>query len=325
MNIFIPDDYQGATKKLECLSVLDGHNITVLNHFSGLAKELNDADVLVLIRERTKITEALLSALPKLKLISQTGKISNHLDLEACTKYGVAVAEGTGSPIAPAELAWSLILNGKRQLPQAIAAMKEGRWQTNIGKALHGQTLGIWGYGKIGKRIANYAKAFEMKVMIWGSENSQRNAEKDGHLVAKSKEHFFATADIVSLHLRLVDSTRHIVKATDLAMMKPGAMIVNISRAELIEENALVNALQKGRPGFAAVDVYEDEPVYNKNHPLLKMPNVICTPHLGYVEQTGFELYFSKAFENIISFAKGNPLNIANPEVLNAITKSIPQ
>lgn len=316
MNIFILDDYQGATKKLECLKILDGHKITILTHISEQAKELNDAEVLVLIRERTKITEALLSSLPKLKLISQTGKISSHLDLEACTKYGVAVAEGTGSPIAPAELAWSLILNGKRQLPQAIAAMKDGRWQTNIGKALYGQTLGIWGYGKIGRRIANYAKAFEMEVMIWGSENSQKNAEKDGHMIAQSKEHFFSTADIVSLHLRLVNNTRHIVQATDLAMMKPDAMIVNISRAELIEENALVNALQKGRPGFAALDVYENEPVYNKNHPLLKMPNVICTPHLGYVEQTGFELYFSKAFENIILFLEGKPVNIANPEVL---------
>jgi D-3-phosphoglycerate dehydrogenase len=323
MNIFILDDYQGATKELECLSILDGHSITVLNHISGQAKELNDAEVLVLIRERTKITEAFLSSLPNLKLISQTGKISNHLDLEACTRYGVAVAEGVGSPIAPAELAWSLILNGKRQLPQAIAAMKDGRWQTNIGKALYGQTIGIWGYGKIGRRIANYAKAFEMKVMIWGSENSQRNAQKDGHLVAQSKENFFATADIISLHLRLVDSTRHIVKATDLALMKSDAMLVNISRAELIEENALVNALKKGRPGFAALDVYEDEPVYNKNHPLLKMPNVICTPHLGYVEQAGFELYFSNAFENTISFLKGTPVNIANPEVLDKLSKPI--
>lgn len=321
MKIIIPDDYQNAIKDLDCFRLLQGHDVTIYNDTTNVLDELanrfKEAEALVLIRERTRITEELLSRLPNLKLISQTGKISNHLDLAACTKYKVAVAEGTGSPIAPAELAWSLILNGRRQLPQAIEGMKKGRWQTNIGKAVSGQMLGIWGYGKIGKKIASYAKAFDMQVMIWGSEISRINAEKDGHLAAESKEAFFSKADILSLHLRLTESTLNILKASDLALMKPDSLFVNISRAELIEKDALLNALKMGRPGFAALDVYEQEPVLEKDYPLLQMPNVLCTPHLGYVEQNSYELYFSKAFSNVVEFAKGNPVNIANPEVLN--------
>lgn len=320
MNIVIPDDYQNAVKNLNCFKLLQDHNVTVINDTSDsigvLAEKFKGADALVLIRERTMISEDLLSRLPKLKLISQTGKISNHLDLIACTKYKVAVAEGIGSPIAPAELTWALIMNAKRLLPQAIEGMKKGMWQINIGTALHGLRIGIWGYGKIGKTISNYAKAFGMQVMIWGSESSRKKAVDDGHMIAEDKASFFTTVDILTIHLRLVESTYGIIKGSDLALMKPNALIVNTSRAELIEKNALVNALRSGNPGFAALDVYENEPVLDKDFTLLNMPNVICTPHLGYVEQKGYELYFSKAFENINAFANGNPANIANPEVL---------
>lgn len=320
MKIIIPDDYQNAAPQLKCFSLLAGHDVTVYNDTAASIPEaiekFKDADALILIRERTEISDELLAGLPKLKLISQTGKISNHLDLAACTRHKVAVAEGVGSPIAPAELTWALIMNAWRQLPQAIECMKAGQWQTNIGRALHGHTLGIWGYGKIGKKIAGYAKAFGMKIMVWGSEASRENAIADGLLAAESKEAFFSTVDILTLHLRLVKATQGIVTATDLARMKPDALLVNTSRAELIEDGALLQALQSGRPGFAALDVYEHEPVFDKNYQLLQMPNVVCTPHLGYVEQSGYELYFSKAFDNIVSFAKGNPVNIVNPEVL---------
>lgn len=320
MHIVIPADYQQAVKNLRCFQLLDGHTVTILSDYTTdvemLAAQFAKADALVLIRERTKISEELLSRLPGLKLISQTGKVAGHLDLAACTKYKVAVAEGEGSPIAPAELTWSLIMNARRQLPQAMEAMKKGLWQTNIGTALHGQLIGIWGYGKIGKLIARYANAFGMDVLIWGSEKSLAQAAADGYAVAQTKADFFSSVDILTLHLRLSSRSFGIVKATDLALMKQDALIVNTSRAELIEEDALVQAMQAGRPGFAAVDVYEEEPVINPTHPLLLLPQVLCTPHLGFTEKQTYEKYFSKAFENILAFAKGNPVNIANPEVL---------
>ncbi len=321
MNIVIPDDYQDAVRKLDCFNLLQGHEVMIYNDtvfsVSELAQRFKEADALVLIRERTRVSDELLSRLPKLKLISQIGKVSRHIDVAACTQHGVVVAEGKGSPVATAELAWNLIMSAWRQLPQAIEGMKKGRWQTNLGRALQGQTIGIWGYGRIGKRIAAYARAFEMKVMVWGSENSRENAVKDGFTAADSKEEFFASADILSLHLRLTDTTRSVVKPADLARMKPDALLVNTSRAELIEPQALVNALHAGRPGFAALDVFEKEPVTDARHPLLQMPNVICTPHMGYVEKNGYEYYFSQAFENIIAFAQGKPENVVNPEVLN--------
>jgi D-3-phosphoglycerate dehydrogenase len=320
MKIIIPEDYQDAVGKLDCFKLLSGHEVIVYNDSLATLDQsidrLKDADALVLIRERTAITEGLLAGLPNLKLISQTGKISSHLDLAACTRYGVAVTEGVGSPIAPAELTWALIMNAARKIPQAIDDMKRGLWQTNIGSSLHGQTIGIWGYGKIGKMIAGYAKAFGMKIMVWGSESSRKTATGEGLLAAGSKQQFFGSADIITLHLRLVDQTKGIVTAEDLSLMKPTSILVNTSRAELIEEGALLNALHAGRPGFAALDVYEQEPISDKDHPLLNMKNVICTPHLGYVEQKGYELYFSKAFENLIAFANGAPVNLANPEVL---------
>lgn len=313
MKIAILDDYQDIIRSLDCFKLLAGQDILILNHTTTkLAALLKDVDVIVLTRERTKIDDALLSQLPRLKLISQTGKISSHLDLAACTKHKVAVAEGIGSPIAPAELTWILIMNTLRQIPQAIEGMKNGQWQINIGATVHGKTIGIWGYGKIGKMIAGYAKAFGAKVLVWGSDTSRQNAVNDGFSKAPTKEDFFREADVVSLHLRLNDATAGIVKESDLSLMKPSSVLINTSRAELIEKGALLKSLKKGRPGFAGLDVYEEEPVYDTGFELLKMPNVVCTPHLGYVEKNSYELYFGKAFENVMSFIEGKPVNIAN-------------
>ncbi|WP_293899648.1 D-2-hydroxyacid dehydrogenase family protein [Sphingobacterium sp. UBA5670] len=320
MRITILDDYQDAVRKLDCFKILDGHDVQILKQSYSdpalLAEKLSDTDALVLIRERTKITESLLSQLPKLKLISQTGKISNHLDLAVCSRFHVAVAESMGSPIAPAELTWLLIMNALRGLPQALCDMKKGLWQTNIGECVSGKTIGVWSYGKIGKRIAQFAKAFGAQVIVWGSENSREQAVKDGFLAAASKSDFFHFSDVVTLHLRLVPATRGIVKLEDLRSMKPTALFVNTSRAELVEEGALLTALETGVPGMAAVDVYESEPIFDPNYPLLQLPNVLCTPHIGYVEKNGYEQLFRLAFENIVAFFEGAPQHIANPEVL---------
>jgi D-3-phosphoglycerate dehydrogenase len=320
MKIAILDDYQNAVADLDCFKILAGQDVLILDTTEKeevlLSEKLKGVGILVLIRERTPINEHLLALLPDLKLISQTGKISNHLDLAACSKYKVAVAEGLGSPVAPAELCWALIMNTLRQIPEAIAGMKNGKWQVNIGTTIYGKTIGIWGYGKIGQRIAGYARAFGAQVLVWGSESSREKAEKDGFESALSKAEFFRKADVVSLHLRLSEITIGIVKEGDLGQMKPEAVLINTSRAELIEKGALLNALQRGRPGFAGIDVYEEEPVHHKDFEFLKMPNVVCTPHLGYVEKNGYELYFSKAFENVINYINGNPTNIANPESL---------
>lgn len=320
MKIAILDDYQDVIKTLDCFKILADQDVSILHQTekdaSVLAEKISDANILVLTRERTAINDELLSKLPNLKLISQTGKISNHLDLAACSKHQVAVAEGVGSPVAPAELTWILIMNAVRQIPQAIEAMKAGKWQVNIGSTVHGKTIGVWGYGKIGQKIAGYAKAFGAKVLVWGSEKSREKAVADGFEKASGKEDFFASSDLITLHLRLNEKTFGIVKETDLSLMKKGSVFVNTSRAELVEKGALLKSLQNGRPSFAALDVYEDEPIYDASFELLQMPNVICTPHLGYVERNGYELYFGKAFENVINFINGNPTNIANPEVL---------
>ncbi|MDF0733214.1 D-2-hydroxyacid dehydrogenase family protein [Pseudomonas entomophila] len=321
MRIVIPDDYQHVIHTLDCYSRLAGHDVTLLHdpHPASpddLASRFADADVLVLTRERTRIDAALLDRLPNLKLISQTGKVSGHLDLAACTARGIVVTEGRGSPVAPAELAWALILNARRQLVPAIEAFRQGRWQVNLGSALAGQVLGIWGYGKIGQRLARYAQAFDMPVRVWGSDASRAAAEADGHRAAASREAFFAEADIVSLNLRLSERTRHAVTFEDLARMKTDALLVNVSRAELIAPGALLRALDAGRPGYAAVDVYEDEPLLDPRHPLLHHPRVLGTPHLGYVEKNGYELYFGDAFDNVLAFFAGAPQNVANPEAL---------
>lgn len=320
MKITILDDYQNAVQDLNCFKLLKEQNVQILNYTEKnsalLAEKLFDTSIIILIRERTNIDENLLKLLPNLKLISQTGKISNHLNIADCTKYKVAVAEGIGSPIAPAELTWALLMNTVRQIPQAIEEMKKGNWQTNIGSTIHGKTIGIWGYGKIGQKIAQYAKVFGAKVLVWGSETSREKAESDGFEQAISKEVFFKTADIITLHLRLNKKTFEIVKESDLLMMKKNAILINTARAELIEKGALLKCLKNGKPSFAGIDVYEEEPIYDPNFELLKMNNVVCTPHLGYVEKNGYELYFEKAFENVLNFINGNPTNIANSEIL---------
>ena len=331
MNIVILDDYQDAVRKLACAAKLEAHPAKVYtNTVKGLGQlsvRLRDADIIVLIRERTHITRALIEKLPRLKLIVQTGRIGSHVDVEACTARGIAVAEGTGSPIAPAELTWALIMAAMRRLPQYIGNLKHGAWQQSglksasmppnfgIGSVLKGKTLGIWGYGKIGRLLAGYGKAFGMHVQVWGREQSLQQAVLDGHEAAPSREEFFASSDVLSLHLRLNDETRGIVSAEDLARMKTTSLLVNTSRAELIEHDALLFALNRGRPGMAAVDVFEAEPIL-QGHALLRLENCICTPHIGYVEQENYELYFGAAFDNVLNFINGTPSNIVNPDAL---------
>lgn len=314
MIIAIPDDYQRIIRKLDCFQLLNGHQVLTFHEYETdekvLADWFKDADVIVLTRTRTKITPTLLAQLPKLKLISQTGKNAGHIDEEACKKYGVVLVEGRGNPIATAELTWLLIMNGLRQLPQAIEGMKAGNWQINMGHQVFGKTIGIWSYGKIGKLVANYAKAFDARVLIWGREKSRQAAKSDGFEIAESKTAFFSQSDVVSIHIRLNENTKEIVKRRDLLLMKPTALFVNTSRAALIEKGALLDALQTGRPGLAAIDVFDEEPIFDKNHPLLKMSNVICTPHLGYVEKEGYELYFSIAFQNVLDYIAANPNNL---------------
>ena len=322
MHIVIPDDYQDVVRSLACFAQLEGHQVSLYHDTQKapevLAERFAEADALVLTRERTVIDEALLARLPRLKAISQTGKAGPHIDMNACTRRGVAVLEGRGSPVAAAELTWALILNARRQLRGAIDGLYAGQWQVNLGERLCGQTLGIWGYGKIGQRLARYAQAFEMPVLVWGSEHSRQAALADGHRAAASREAFFAEADTVSLHLRLVAQTRHGITLDDLSRMKPGALLVNTSRAELIAPGALLTALEQGRPGFAALDVFEQEPLLDPNHPLLRNPRVLCTPHLGYVERHSYELYFGDAFANLLAFFQGEPRGLVNPEVLPA-------
>ena len=334
MNIIILDDYQDAVRKLRCAARLEPYNAKVFTNtvkgIGQLAVRLRDAEVLVLIRERTHFPRALLEKLTKLRLIVQTGKVGSHIDIATCTRLGIAVADGTGSPVAAAELTWALIMAAMRRLPQYIGNLRHGVWQQSglkaalmppnfgLGLVLRGRTLGIWGYGKIGEMVAGYGRAFGMQVLVWGSETSRQRAVADGYQVAASREAFFGDCDVLSLHLRLDDATRAIVTLDDLALMKPTALFVNTSRAELVAEHALVSALNKGRPGMAAVDVFEAEPIL-QGHPLLRLENAICTPHIGYVEQDSYELYFGSAFDNVIQFIRGEPSNIVNPEALKVI------
>ena len=331
MNIVILDDYQDAVRKLDCASRLEAYQAKVYtNTVKGLGQlsiRLKDADIVVLIRERTHITRQLIEKLPKLKLISQTGRAGSHIDVSACTERGIAVAEGVGSPIAPAELTWALVLAGMRRLPHYIGNLKHGVWQQaglkvgsmpnnfGLGSVLQGKTLGIWGYGKIGELVAGYGRAFGMRVIVWGSESSREKATQQGYEAAASREAFFGGSDVLSLHLRLNDTTAGIVTQADLALMKPTALLVNTSRAELIEADALIGALNRGRPGMAAIDVFETEPIL-QGHALLRLENCICTPHIGYVEKNNYEMYFGNAFDNVVSFIRGTPTNIVNPGAL---------
>ncbi len=331
MNIVILDDYQDVVRKLDCASKLDAFPAKVYTNtvkgIGQLSVRLKDADVLVLIRERTPLNRQLLEKLPRLKLISQTGHAGSHIDLAACTERGIAVAQGTGSPYAPAELTWALVMAAVKRLPHYIGNLKHGAWQQSglksasmpvnfsLGTVLRGKTMGIWGYGKIGQLVAGYAKAFGMQVLVWGSAESRARAAQDGFIPAATRQAFFEECDVLSLHLRLNDATRGIVKLEDLSRMKQTSLIVNTSRAELIEQDALISALNRGRPGLAAVDVFEVEPIL-QGHALLRLENCICTPHIGYVEKDNYELYFGAAFDNVVNFIKGTPTNIVNPGAL---------
>jgi D-3-phosphoglycerate dehydrogenase / 2-oxoglutarate reductase len=320
MRIIIPDDYQNAVRGLACFSKLAGHDVMVFNdtvkEIDALAERFQHADALVLIRERTQINDQLLARLPRLKMISQTGKGTTHIDLTSCTQRGIVVAAGIGSPYAPAELTWALVLASVRHIPQEASRLRAGHWQTTLGTGLRGRTLGIWGYGKIGSLVAGYGRAFGMNVLVWGREGSLSRACNDGYAIAADKYTLLEQSDVLSLHLRLNEDRRGILTATDLALMKPDALLVNTSRAELIEPGALEAALRGGRPGFAAVDVYDEEPIVGATHSLLTMDNVVCTPHLGYVEKDSYEFYFGQAFDQVIAFAEGNPINVVNPKVL---------
>jgi len=322
MKIAIIDDYQDAFRSLECTKRLAGHELMVFTDTekdpAKLAARLQDAEVVVLTQQRSRMPRALVEKLPKLKLLSQTGHNVYHIDIAACTERGIVVsAGGRGNPNPTAELAWGLILAALRRIPQEAQRMKNGLWQGSIGSGLAGKTLGIYAYGRIGSLVANVGKAFGMRVWCWGREGSTAKAKAAGLEVAPSREAFFAESDVISIHLPLNDGTRGIITLEDLGRMKQSALIVNTSRAPIVAKDALATALKAGRPGRAAVDVYEDEPVTGGNHPLIAMDNVVCTPHLGYVEEKTFESYYGTAVEQILAYAAGKPINVANPEVLN--------
>jgi len=324
VNITILDDYQDTIRTLACYGKVAGHRVTIWNDHTKdvdvLARRLEDTEALALLRERTPIRAPLLERLDALRIISQVS-VYPHVDVEACTRRGVILSSymAPGRPsYATAELAWGLVIAALRRIPQEVGALRAGKWQAYpVGTGLRGKTLGICGYGRIGAVVAGYGRAFGMKVLAWGRENSVAKARDDGHAVAPSKEVLFAESDVLSLHVRLVDATRGMVTAADLARMKPTALLVNTSRAGLIAPGALETALRAGRPGLAAVDVFEEEPVLGGTHPLLLMENVICVPHLGYVERDGLESMFGTIFDQILAYASGKPINVANPEVLS--------
>lgn len=329
MNIVILDDYQDAVRKLACAAKLDAYSAKVYTNtvkgIGQLSVRLKDADVIVLIHERTHLSRQLIEKLPKLKMIAQTGRLGAHIDVDACTEHGIAVADGIGLPTAPAELTWALIMAATRRLPHYVSHLKHGAWQQaglksaslppnfGIGSVLKGKTLGIWSYGRIGQLVAGYGRAFGMRVVVWGRDTSRERAQAGGFELANNKAEFFEQSDVLSLHLRLNDETRSIVTLDDLSSMKTSALLVNTSRAELIAQDALIAGLNRGRPGLAAVDVFESEPIL-QGHALLRLENCICTPHIGYVEQDSYETDFSAAFDNVINFISGTPTNIVNPD-----------
>lgn len=328
MNITVLDDYQNIVTSLESFKQLAGHNVKVWNDHTKdvdvLADRLQDTEALVLIRERTPIRASLIERLSKLRIVSQRS-VYPHIDVDALTRRGIVLSsdQHPGKPsYATAELTWGLVIAAMRRIPQEVANLKSGKWQSSVGTGLRGRTLGILGYGRIGGAVAGYGRAFGMKVIVWGRQGSLERAAADGYVAARSREAFFEECDVVSLHLRLTDGTRGIVTAEDLAHMKPTSLIVNTSRAGLIASGALVEALERGRPGMAAVDVFEEEPVLGASHPLLRMDNVVATPHLGYVERDAYESQFASSFGQVLAFAAGKPINVMNPEVLSALQGS---
>jgi D-3-phosphoglycerate dehydrogenase len=322
VKVAVLDDYFDTVRTLACFAKLAGHEVTVCNDHvqdtDALAARLRDTEALVLIRERTQIRAPLIERLPKLRLISQRS-VYPHIDIDACTRKGIVVSSSqhAGTPsYAAAELTWGLILAAERQIPQQVAALKAGRWQTGVGNSLRGRTLGVYGYGRIGSAVAGYGRAFGMKVLVWARPDSLAKARADGYEIAAGKEAFFEACDVISLHMRLLEATRGIVTAADLARMKPDSLIVNTSRAGLIAPGALVAALKAGRPGRAAVDVFEVEPLTDPKDPLLAMDNVVATPHIGYVTREEYELQFTDIFDQIVAFAAGRPINVVNPAAL---------
>ncbi|MBE0622454.1 MAG: D-2-hydroxyacid dehydrogenase family protein [Burkholderiales bacterium] len=328
MKISILDDYHDTLRTLACFRKLEGHEVEIWNDHAQdvdtLAARLAHTEALVLIRERTQIRAPLIDRLDKLRLISQRS-VYPHIDVDACTRRGVIVSSSQHADTpsyAAAELTWGLILAAVRQIPQQMAALRAGKWQIGVGASLRGKTLGVYGYGRIATVVAGYAKAFGMNVLVWAREASRLRAQAEGYAVAPSKEAFFEQCDVISLHMRLKESTQGIVKAGDLARMKPTALLVNTSRAPLIEKGALVAALRQGRPGMAAVDVYEDEPLLDTAHPLLQMENVVCTPHIGYVSRDEYEIQFADIFDQIVAYAAGAPINVVNPEALASLPRT---
>ena len=322
MKIAVIDDYQDAFRKLACAGKLKGHDITVYRDTekdaARFAARLEGYEAVIMTQQRSPLPKALVEALPaSVKLLCNTGRNVGHIDLAACTARVIIVAAaGGGLPNATAELTWGLILSSLRSIPHEVQQLKQGVWQTSVGTGVHGKTLGIYALGKIGSVVAQIGRAFGMKVTCWGRDASKAKARELGYEVPATREAFFAGADVLCLHIPLNKETRGIVTAADLAQMKSSALLVNTSRAGLIESGALVNALNKGHPGFGAIDVYEDEPVVGANHPLLKMSNVVCTPHLGYVEAGTYESYFGTVVDSILSYAAGTPINVLNADVL---------
>lgn len=334
MNIIILDDYQDAVRKLHCATRLAPYIPKIYtNTVKGLGQlsiRLKDADIIILIQERTGINRQLIAKLPRLKMIALTGKINNHIDIQACSEYGVAVTQGVDSPVAPAEFTWALIMAAMRRLPQYISNLKHGAWQQSglrsasmppnfgIGSVLKGKTLGIWGYGRVGQIIAGYGKAFGMDVVVWGSASSQAKAANDGLLIAENQNAFFAQSDVLSVHLQFTEATKGIITLEDLSRMKPTALFVNTARAELVAPDALVAALNRGRPGMAAIDTFDVEPPL-QGHALLRLENCVATPHIAHVEQNSYEHYFGAAFDNVMNYIKGTPSNILNPGALQVL------
>jgi len=324
VRIAILDDYFDTLRTLPCFRLLEGHDVKVwtdhVDDIEVLAERLRYTEALVLIRERTPVSGTLLERLPHLRLVSQRS-VYPHIDIDACNRLGVVVSSEmhAGTPsYATAELTWALILAAMRQLPQQVAALKAGIWQLGVGRTLRGLTLGIYGYGRIGETVAGYGTAFGMRILVWARDASRARAQAHGYAIASSKRAFFEESDVISLHIRLVEATRGIVSAPDLALMKPTALLVNTSRAGLIEPGALVQALRLGRPGMAAVDVFEQEPVRDATYPLLTMERVVCTPHIGYVTLEEYDLQFTDVFKQILAYASGDPINVVNPQVLTS-------
>lgn len=330
LRVAILDDYQDVVRTLECFGKLQHHEVGIWNDavadVDALADRLAEADVLVLLRERTKVDDALVSRLPNLKLISQNGHVP-HIDLAACTRHGVLVSSAlTQRPsYSTVEFTWGLILAAMRNIPHETAALRAGSWQSTVGLGLRGRTLGIYGFGRLGSMVARIGAAFGMQVMIWGRQGSLERAQAEGFQIAPSRDAFFARSDVLSLHLRLNAETSGSIGPRELALMKPTALLVNTSRAELIEPGALVAALREGRPGKAAVDVFEHEPLTDPGDPLLSLPNALCTPHLGYVERDNYEFAYGNAFDQILAFANGTPINVHNPDVLKQELRNEPR